>query len=577
MCGICGIVGEGSSATVRLMLQAIAHRGPDTFDVAGTGTAWVGGCRLAIRGLVSQPLPHAHGGSVTLFNGEIWNYQDLARELGLDVQQSPDPESAVVHALLACQGWQGVSRLQGMFAIAMTDGETTLLARDRLGIKPLYYALCREGLVFGSEIKALLAHPSVPVTLDEQSLDEIAVFGYVASLDRTPFSAIRQVPPGGVVEVAHGQVKCHTYWQLSPAFSANSEEPLTSSGMTVRMVLESALVEMLEHDPQTKGIYLSGGVDSGLLAILATKLLGPGVPTFTLADSDHAPDLLAARALARVLRTTHHEVRVNLEDCLWELPFFIKHYESVVAGGVFGIHGALAFQLLSREVAKHVRVAFSGEGADELFGGYYWPYTHPLGFVDGIRERLSAIGSPEPLGGLVERLFPQPEDADLYRLRIFDLLLQGGLANHHLWAVDRCSSAFGFEVRPVYLHDNVVRIALALPVEVKVLGEETKRVLKEAARPLYAELGLEHLVDRPKTGMPGALSHIAKELDRVAQNLVSEAHMAQHPFARRLRSPLETVMFDLFYYIFVKNRGMLPSDFDLFEFYRGGTCADMYR
>lgn len=577
MCGICGVVGAVEEETVHKMLETIAHRGPDTFDVVTVGDSCVGGCRLAILGSAVCPLPRVDGGSVALVNGEIYNHRELAEELGCNDLDSLDPESVVVQALLARHGWHGVSRLEGMFSIALTDGHRTLLARDRMGIKPMYYASCPSGLVFGSEIKAVLAHPSVPVALDEQALDEIAVFGYVASPGRTPFAAVRQVPPGSVVEIADGRVECHTYWEPPPAFSDGSGVTLPPVAERVRLTLEAGLAQMVGHDSLPKGFYLSGGVDSGLLAILATKMLGPGVSTFTLADMEDSPDLVAARALAKALGAAHHEFHVTLDDYIRELPIFVRHYESVVAGGVFGIHGGLAFQLLSREVAKHVRVAFSGEGADELFGGYYWPYTHPLGFVDGIRARLRAVGSPAAVAELVDHWFPEPEDEVAYRLRVFDLLMRGGLANYHLWSVDRSSSAFGFEVRPAYLHDEVVRMALTLPVEVKVLGEETKRVLKEAARPLFAELGLAHLVDRPKAGMPAAVGCIAEQLNGLVGDLVSDAYLEGHPFSRWVKSPLDAVMFDLFFYIFVKNRGALPAGFDLVEFYQGRVCADMYR
>jgi asparagine synthase (glutamine-hydrolysing) len=512
-----------------------------------------------------------------MLNGEIYNYRHLADELDLKDLDPLDPESHVIQALLARWGWSGVARLEGMFAIAATSKQRTLLARDRLGIKPLYYALCGDTLVFGSEIKALLAHPDLPLTLDEQALDEIATFGYIASPEFTPFAAVKQVPPASVVEVCNGHVICHTYWQPAPAFSDGHPSLVEKQAESLIRCLRDSLNEMLEHDPLPKGFYLSGGVDSGLLTILATEALGAGVQTFTLADSEPTADLLAARELARALGCDHHELRVNIQDYVAELPVFVRHYESVIAGGVFGVHGGMAFQLLSREVAKHVRVAFSGEGADELFGGYYWPYTHPLGFVDGIRARLRAIGSPKAATELVGHWFPEPEDEATYRLRVFDFLMRGGLANYHLWSVDRSSSAFGFEVRPAYLHDQVVQKSLALPVEAKVLGDQTKRVLKAAARPLFERHGLGHLVDRPKTGMPAAVSGIAKQLDQWARTLVSAEHLRRHPFARWVSTPLESVMFDLFFHIFVQNRGMLPTGFDVVDFYRSGACADMYR
>jgi asparagine synthase (glutamine-hydrolysing) len=247
---------------------------------------------------------------------------------------------------------------------------------------------------------------------------------------------------------------------------------------------------MLQHDPLDKGFYLSGGVDSSLLVMLAAQLQAGPPSTFTLADSDDTPDLIAARAVAKAVGADHHEFRVTLDDYLQELPVFVQHYENVIAGGVFDIHGGMAYQMLSRKISEHVRVAFSGEGADELFGGYYWSYTHPLGFSDRIRRRLETIGSPDAVAEQVNSLFPRPEDESVYRRNLFDFLIRGGLSNYHLWSVDRSCSAFGFEVRPAYLHDDLVELALSLPIEAKVLGGDTKRVLKEAARQVFDHYGV---------------------------------------------------------------------------------------
>jgi asparagine synthase (glutamine-hydrolysing) len=577
MCGICGVVGQVEDGIASRMLDAISHRGPDSSHVAKSADLTLGGCRLAILGSAARPLPWSDGGSLVVLNGEIYNYSELAKELGYGDLDPLDPESDLIQTLLAEEGWRGVSRLRGMFAIAAVEGTRALLVRDRLGIKPMFYSLLGDNLVFASEMKAILAHPSVSTELDQQALDEIAVFGYIVSPERTSFASIKQVSPGSVVELANGRVTSHMYWEPQSAHSEDMGDSLPLLARSLRGHLEAGLGEMLEHDPLPKGFYLSGGVDSSLLVMLAAQATGPGVLTFTLADREESPDLLAARAVASAAGTAHHEFQVTLDDYLRELPVFVRHYESVPAGGVFDLHGGIAFQMLSRRVAEHVRVAFSGEGADELFGGYYWPYTHPLGFSDGIRVRLEAMGSPDAVAQQVDALFPVPEAEEAYRLQIFDFLVRGGLANYHLWSVDRSSSAFGFEVRPAYLHDDVVEFALSLPVEAKVLNQETKRVLKEAARPLFDQYGLGHLVDREKAGMPAAVARIGAEVESLARELVSDSHLAQHPFARWVRSPLGSVMFDLFYHILVENRGVLPSGFDVLEFYRSGACADMYR
>ena len=580
MCGICGIFGRVDNALAARMLDAIRHRGPDSFNVVDTANASIAGCRLTIVGNGTTALPFfdAETGSHVLLNGEIYNYRQLAKDLDLQLERVGDPEALVVSRVVQHFGLAGVAKLQGMFAFAILSGERLVLARDRLGIKPMFFAHVGKELAFGSEIKAILRHPGCRVELDPEALDEIAVLGYLASDGRTPFAGIRQVSPGTVVHFEGGYEREERYWQAPKAFFSSPGEGLCMDDAAQRLldVLRSSVRTILGHDQRSKAFYLSGGVDSSLLAVLATEVL-PRVRTFTLADADDSPDLLAARRVARAIGAEHHELRVNLQDYLAELPAFVRHYESLVAGGVFDVHGGIAFHILSRHIAREAQVACSGEGADELFGGYYWTYTHSLGFADRIKTLLARLGRPEPVAALVESLFPLPEDAATYRRNLFDFLLQGGLANYHLWSVDRSCGAFGFEVRPPYLHDDVVKQALSLPMDLKVHGRGTKMVLKAAALPLFAEFGIGECLTRQKEGMPAAVRSIAVELGNLARELVPVLHLESHPFGRYISSPIDCMMVDLFCNIFLANRGDLPAGFDVIEFYRSGAYADMYR
>lgn len=573
MCGICGIWGRDDAHLASRMLHRIRHRGPDSFDVASCATWSVGGCRLGIVARPSTPLPRVDGESVIVFNGEVYNYRSVALELGIGNLDASDPESDLIQRVLRLEGWRGLSRLQGMFAIASLSADRALLARDHLGVKPLFYAFAGDDLVFGSEMKAIFADERVSSDLDDRALDEIAVFGFIASPERTPFAAIRQVPPGCVVEIAEGQPCVHRLRETRPAHDGSRDVDATNA-VTDR--LRRGVSQMLQHDSLDKGFYLSGGIDSSLLVLLASEHEGQRLRTFTLSDGECSPDIEAARAVAKAVGSEHYEYRASLGDYLVELPLFVLHYENLIAGGVFGAHGGMAFQILSRRVAQHVRVAFSGEGADELFGGYYWPFTHPLGFSDGIRAKLRALGSPAETSLLVDRLFPSPEDEALYRRSVFDVLTGAGLGNYHLWSVDRSCSAFGFEVRPAYLHDDLVDLAFSLPVEAKASKTETKRVLRAAALPLFHAHGLSRLVYRKKTGMPSAVDRIAVEFAGLAASLVPQDVLDRHPFGRWIDTPEDAVMFDLLHFLFVVNRGTLPDGFELAEFYRSGDCARMY-
>lgn len=521
-------------------------------------------------------MPRCENGSLVLLNGELYNYRILALEMNLGSLDPLDPESHLIHQLVQREGQRGLARLRGMFSIVVVDETRTLMARDRLGIKPLFYSLVGDEVVFGSEMKAILADRRVPTTLDQQAMDETAVFGYISSPERTPFASIKQVPPGSVVEVSGGRVRVHSYW--APELARDGDVGvLSDSAEAVLRVLRTGLEQMLRHDSLEKGFYLSGGVDSSLLVMLAAQLQDRPPLTFTLADGGNTPDLLAAREVASAVGAEHHEFIVTIDDYLQELPVFVRHYENVIAGGVFDIHGGMAYQMLSRKISEHVRVAFSGEGADELFGGYYWSYTHPLGFSDRIRRRLEAVGSPDTVAEQVNVLFPKPEDESVYRRNLFDFLMRGGLSNYHLWSVDRSCSAFGFEVRPAYLHDDLVELALSLPIEAKVLGGDTKRVLKAAAHQVFEGYGVSHLLSREKAGMPAAVDRISLQVEDFASRVVSDADLSSHPFRRLVKSPLDAVMFDVFHHVFVENRGAMSTGFDVEEFYGSGDRARMYR
>ncbi len=575
MCGLCGIYGESNQEVIREMLRAVAHRGPDDSDVVITPKYSVAVSRLCLVGKDRgrQPLVAEDRHVAVLLNGEIFNYRQL--QSLLDQPQAETSEVETVAALYKRYGASAVEKLRGMFALAIIDDDRLILARDRFGIKPLFYTRSGGALLFASEIKALLRHPCVVPRVNRQALEETAVFGFICSPEATAFEGIRQVPPGSVVTVtADGSVTVERYYQPPPARFADSNCDPDSEAERLLLALSSAVEQMMAHGEDEKGFYLSGGVDSSLLVALASETTAQPVRTFTLFESEEAPDLSPARAVASALGSIHTEFRVGVEDYLRDLPHYVYHYENPIAGGVFDIHGGIAFHLLCRRVAEHVRVAFSGEGADELFGGYYWSYCHPLGLADRVRERLSRIGEPSPgITGLVERVFPQPEDEKSYRRNVFDLLVGPGLTNYHLWSVDRSSSAFGFEIRPAYLGESVAEHALSLPIEMKVTGRETKRVLRNAARKVLERYGVADVVSRQKWGMPAAIQSIGEQIEEYAREVYPIRRVMSGPYGKYVGTPVEAMMFDLFHWIFIERGGSSAPEVDLDEFCRERKCC----
>jgi len=581
MCGICGWYGNNDLSLIRRMVESIRHRGPDGNEVRAVGRHALGAARLAIFGGDEAWQPWAGSGLSVVFNGEIYNYTELSSEVESDGVPISNGESELLARLYQKYGTDFAAKLRGMFAVAIIDLETDrlVLARDPFGIKPLYFVEKNGTLAFASEIKALLQADAVDPEFDVEVLAGLKTFGYVFQQDRTLFRNLRQLEPGTVAVYSDRGFSTTRYYEVPLAKRTPDikEIYLNEAAERTRLALDDAMCAHSSHGQSPKAFYLSGGIDSTYMASLAAVRATEPITTYTLADNDASEDLQYARKVSSVLGSDHREVRVDLDTYLNALPDYVSHYEHVAAGGVFDLHGGVAFHILSQEIAKDFKVAFSGEGADELFGGYYWTYTHPLGFADRIRARLHA-GDKGTAAEAVDSLFPKPEDSWFYRTQLLDWLMRGGLSNYHLCSVDRSCGAFGFEIRPVYLDIRLADEALRLPAEVKLGrdGCQTKLVLKEAARPLFRNLGIEAILTRQKLGMPWAVHTLEPKIEAWAEMRVSNQHMSRHPFRRYLNSKLEVLMFDLFYYIFIARRGVLEEGFQLETFFDSGAHERLY-
>lgn len=577
MCGITGFFGHTSETIVRNMTAAIAHRGPDAFEVKTVGRHVLGSARLAIEGGSEATQPFVADGLGIVFNGEIYNYASIGT-----TKASAASEIEAIRHLYRKHASLFPHHLRGMFAIAIIDDDANkvVLARDPLGIKPLYYTVMGNRLVFASEIKAILQFQEFTPELDIEELEGLMTFGYVFQQDSTLFRNINQVPPGHTITFDGDSLVIEKFYDI-PAARFKEGSVFYSKEKTAKIVrnhLIAALSAQLAHGRQKKAFYLSGGVDSSFMISLAAAELSYDTVAYTLADDESSDDLQYARKVASSLGIEHREVSVDLETYLKFLPDYIHHFENVVAGGVFDVHGGLAFHILSAEISKDFKVAFSGEGADELFGGYYWTYTHPRGFADRIKKRCTAIGANGKVKAAVSSLFPEPEDEKVYCRNLFDWLVRGGLSNYHLCSVDRSGGAFGFEIRPVYLDHSVADYALRLPIELKLgtNGRQTKVVLKDAARPLFTKLGIESVLTRQKLGMPWAIRNLEKIIEYWAQDKMTDQALSKHPFRRFLFGKLEACMFDVFFWIFMINRGILEDSFDLNDFFDSGRNESMY-
>jgi len=559
MCSIIVTFNEAEPEILRSMIESIRHRGPDSFEVWENGRHGIAARRLSIFGDSNAAMIFEDSvtGNIILLNGEIYNYEELWRDLAKrGIVRQSSLEAELINRLYEVYGLDFARYLKGMFAIVILDDQRLILARDRFGIKPLHYAKTGRKIFVSSEIKGLLSHPMITPVLNMKALEETRVFGYMTDQDATFFEGIHQVHPGAVVAFSDdGMVEKRQFGILPAArfHNGNGLPDYEEACTQVRDHVIKAVEGMFHHGQMEKGIYLSGGVDSSTITLVARRLLGYPVQTFTLTDSKENPDFLAARGVAQALGTRHHEYFVTARDYWCAVPDYMAHYESLMAGGVFHIQGGVAFHMLSQRIAQNVRVAFSGEGADELFGGYYWIYTHPLGFSDRIRHNLQDILPNVRMTDYVDRLFPKPEDERVYRRNLFDHLLRAGLSNYHLQSVDRSAGAFGFEIRPLYLDDDLSQLAMELPIKYKVPDKKTtKMILKDAFRKDFAEAGIGWVHERLKMGMPGAISVIDQEIEATVAAVISDEELIKHPLGDMLGSKMNLLLYDIFEHIFFR-------------------------
>lgn len=570
MCGICGVFGADESNKTRRMLNAILHRGPDGNIVHNFLWGSLGFCRLDIFGLsgINQPAIFDNKTAV-VFNGEIYNFDALTALLS-DEEEVLD-EASLILKLFLKDGVECFKKIEGMFAIAIMTPDELILARDALGIKPLVYTVLHKKIYFASEIKALLRIKDDEIEIDEDALAEASVFGFVFDLEKTMFKGIKQVKPGSYLHFKNGKIINNSYYDLKPAFYGSESWDNIKTVASFSSIMNISAKEYLRHSKYSQALYLSGGIDSTLMTYFLQNNSSKQLDTYTLYDDEMHEDRTFAGKVADELSTNHYEYKTDPYECLNFLDHYLYHYESLVTDGIFNVLGSLAFHLLSQKISMKHKVAYCGEGADELFGGYYWMHSHPLGFGDRIRERSRKVnGGNTRINEYIMKKFPDDDskEADMKK-EIFDILMGPGLTNCHLWSVDRSSSAFSFEARPLYLNDDLRNWALSHPIENKVSNDRnTKLILKKFAsdtgNPLIYEISA-----RKKIGMPSALETSFKKLisysEEEFKKKKNKSDLPHHHYASFFHTDLEKLMFDKFYEIFVINKGNISSDANIYQ------------
>ena len=545
MCGIAG--GVGHSAPGRLLLEtqlsSIEHRGPDDKGSYLSEGISLGMCRLAIVEIAvgKQPaLDHSEKIHV-VWNGEIYNYRELRAELEQrGVQCRDSSESEVVINLYLEFGLDFIKKLNGMFAIAIHDARDNSLhlIRDRMGKKPLWISELNDGtLFFASEVRALmLARPDR--TIRSEMISEVMQYGYIHS-PNSAFNEIQQVPPASVTSWCNGKTSTSTYW--APDFDTKIKIPYEEALETTKGLIEAAVSRRLISE-RPLGSFLSGGYDSTVVTAYMAKLMTEKVQTYSIGfQSAQFNEAHYARQVANYLGTSHHE------EILSPDPALVVEKISQVLDQPFADSSIVPTYLLAKFARENLVVALSGDGGDEIFGGYdrYFaaPILQTLNPILGVTKHASKIISKSPIGNkrklsragtqlkampsLAERYFSiqsltQKEVlrnllsngiyAESIAIDFYDQFNQGRefskldqlvrsdlayyLPGDILTKVDMATMANSLELRSPMLDVNVVEWGISLPGKYKIKGFETKHILKDVARSLVPA----ELIDRPKMG-----------------------------------------------------------------------------
>lgn len=570
MCGICGIFGFEDKTLVKKMCQVIAHRGPDDDGFFFDENIGLGHRRLSIIDLSTgkQPIFNENRNICIIYNGEIYNFPELRKELeekGHRFYTSTDTE-VIVH-LYEEEGFFFLKRLRGMFAIALWDADKKclLLARDPIGIKPLYYTFIGSSLIFASEIKALLECEAVKRRLNIASLDQYLTYRYVPG-PSTMFEGIYRMMPGHLILCSKNGSEIVKYWDVPPQSKGVGDEGYYTS-MLRKMLKKNVEMELISDVPL--GAYLSGGIDSSIIVSLMSRKVDQPVKTFSVGFGAGEPidELESARLVSEHIGTDHHEIIVRSEDVEKHLPRIIWHLdEPIVDPAIFPTY------LLSELASRHVKVVLTGEGADELFAGYSDYHTRLKGekvrrfLPPAFRRTATGFLNKSSNSGinlyarqmlddtddhiLWGELFDSDEKRELYvdfkvektptvgyfkgytgesLSKMLYTDIKTWLPDDLLVKVDKMTMANSIEARVPYLDHTLIEFAMNIPPHLKIKNGVEKYILRRASEDLLPKATLI----RKKHGFTVPINDwITKSLETMISNTLSESAIKKRNYFR---------------------------------------------
>jgi asparagine synthase (glutamine-hydrolysing) len=580
VCGVCGVIQIGgdprlpvNQSTLDRMTDAMIHRGPND-----RGTHLAPGVALGVRRLSivdvergHQPLSDEDGRVWAVQNGELYNHAEIYRELERDGHRFRSRcDTEILPHLYERDGASFVERLRGKYGLAVWDADRrrAVIARDRLGVKPIYYATVDDLVIFASELKSLVASGLVDTALDVEGIDAYLTLGFFPA-PRTPLAAVRKLMPGERLVVDPRGVRAERYWRYpQPEADPRSGVSVDEHGAELLDVLDESVRLRLMSDVPL-GAMLSGGLDSSLIVALMARHVTGSVKTFSVGfvEAGSENELADAREIAALYGTEHHELELSFAQQEIELSDLVWYLDEPLAD-----LSSLGFLALSQLAAKTVTVALSGQGADELLGGYSRHRTaglatQALSLPRPIRRALGAASRAAP--GRYRRAASVLEAADpvtrhlrahahvdaegLRRLAAPSLArLEGatarnivserlgsttgdplatmlyldgqlGLVDDMLHYFDRASMAHSLEVRVPFLDHVVVEHCARIPSRLKVRGTTTKYLLKRAARSLVPD----RIIEKPKVGFFNAA--VASWFEAQSSGAISDYLLGSRP------------------------------------------------
>lgn len=565
MCGIAGIVKPKNRDLIKEMTKVIHHRGPDDEGYLTDESVSLGMRRLSIIDLAGgkQPISSESGRLTIFFNGEIYNYKDLRSELlkaGEELKTESDTE--VVLRMFEIHGLEMLPRLRGMFSFAIYDKDKSslILARDFFGIKPLYYLKNNNEIVaFSSEIKSFFALPDFQTKVNER-----AVFNYLSyqynPLSETFFKGVYKLPPAHymIIDVKTGEAELKKYWQFK--FKQDRSLEIEATKKRIFETMKDSVTHHMIADVPV-GSFLSGGIDSSIIATLMQKIRGDKkIKTFTV-GFESVSEGREAKETSDSLGTDHHEITIGPEEYFSNLPKAIWHFDEPVADP-----SALGLYFLAREASKEVKVVLSGEGADELFGGYniyLEPFARkkiswlPKSLLDffikqgpefrgkNYMRRASrkledwyignaSIFNKEEVGKLwkagsqesmsLDGLYAEIGDlSDSSKMQYIDI--NTWLIGDILAKADKMTMAHSLELRVPFLDKEVALLAQTLPDRFKWRGTTTKYLLREAFKKVLPE----SVRLRKKLGFPTPIKGwLTRERGFIRDTILGNSYIKGH-------------------------------------------------